>query len=131
MAVVDASVVVEMLLGTSIGSEAFDRLASDPVGAHAPHLVDIEVLHVLRRLDLIRELPATIIALAVEALPLLRLERHAHLLLLPRAWALRTSVSAYDAVYIALAEALDTPLITCDAKLSRSHGHRARVELLT
>jgi predicted nucleic acid-binding protein len=46
-------------------------------------------------------------------------------------WQLRAAVTAYDAVYLALAEGLDAPLLTCDAKLSRSHGHRARIEFLS
>ncbi|HWD23638.1 MAG TPA: type II toxin-antitoxin system VapC family toxin [Burkholderiales bacterium] len=60
----------------------------------------------------------------------LLIERHAHADLLPRIWQLRESVSARDASYIALAEALDAPLVTCDAKLARSHGHSAQIELI-
>ena len=131
MAVMDASAVVEVLLRTAIGMDALERLMAEPDGMHAPHLLDVEVAHALRRLVLTRELSTQDAAFAVEALPQLRLDRHAHLLLLPRVWELRNSLSAYDSVYVALAEALDTPLITCDGKLSRSHGHRANIVLLS
>jgi predicted nucleic acid-binding protein len=60
----------------------------------------------------------------------LPLHRHGHAPLLSRVWELRESMTAYDAAYIALAEGLEAPLLTCDAKLRRSHGHDARVELL-
>ena len=56
--------------------------------------------------------------------------RHAHLDLLTRAWTLRESVTAYDAMYIALAEALDAPMVTCGAPLARAPGHRARIEVI-
>lgn len=131
MAVIDASAVVEVLLRTAIGMAALDLLVAESDGMHVPHLLDVEVAHALRRLVLARELSTQDAELAVEVLPQLRLDRHAHLLLLPRVWQLRNSLSAYDAVYVALAEALNTPLITCDAKLSRSHGHRAEIVLLS
>ena len=60
----------------------------------------------------------------------LPVHRHPHDILLPRIWELRRSVTAYDAAYVALAEALDAPLLTRDGKLARSHGHRARIELV-
>ena len=122
---------VEVLLRTAIGMDALERLMAEPDGMHVPHLLDVEVAHVLRRLVLTGELSTPDAEFAVEALAQLRLDRHAHILLLPRVWELRNSLSAYDAVYVALAEALNTPLITCDAKLSRSHGHRANIVLLT
>ena len=58
------------------------------------------------------------------------IQRHSHLSLIERIWALRNSVSTYDAAYVALAETLGVPLYTCDGKLSRSHGHRAKIVLL-
>ena len=130
MTVMDASVVVEIVLRTAVGMDALDRLIAKPDGMQAPHLVDVEVTHVLRRLVLAREVSTADAAFAIDTLAQLRLERHAHLLLLPRIWDLRNSLSAYDAAYVALAEALDTPLMTCDARLSRSRGHRANIVLL-
>jgi len=58
------------------------------------------------------------------------IERHAHGDLLPRIWQLRQSLTAYDGAYVALAEALEAPVLTCDGKLGRSHGHRARIEVV-
>ena len=60
----------------------------------------------------------------------LDLHRHAHLDLLTRAWKLRGNVTAYDAMYVALAEALDAPLVTCDRPLASTSGHRARIEAI-
>jgi predicted nucleic acid-binding protein len=131
MAVMDASIVVEILLRTSVGLNAYDRAATESAGMHAPHLLDIEVAHALRRLAQAHQVSQQDAGLAMDALPQLQLERHAHLLLLPRIWELRDSLSAYDASYVALAEILDTPLLTCDAKLSRAHGHNAEIVLLT
>jgi predicted nucleic acid-binding protein len=59
----------------------------------------------------------------------LDLHRHAHVDVLARAWKLRDNITAYDAMYVALAEALDAPVVTCDEPLSRAPGHRAKVEL--
>jgi predicted nucleic acid-binding protein len=58
------------------------------------------------------------------------IDKHSHRDLLARIWQLRDSVTAYDAAYLALAEALDAPLLTCDTKLGRAHGHRASVEVV-
>lgn len=127
----DASVALELLLGTPLGMRCATRVLRAGESLHAPHLIDIEFAQVLRRLTLARELPGSLAAQALAALPDLPLFRHEHMALMGRIWQLRTSVTAHDAAYLALAEALDAPLATCDAKLSRSHGHRARVELLT
>ena len=58
------------------------------------------------------------------------LHRHAHVDLLTRAWKLRENVTAYDAMYVALAEALDAPLVTCDTPLAKAPGHRAHIEVI-
>jgi predicted nucleic acid-binding protein len=97
---------------------------------HAPHLLDIEFVHALRRLTQSGAIQQASAEQALNDLADLRLIRHPHGQLLQRIWELRSSVSAYDAAYIALAEALDMPLLTCDAKLSRSHGHRVKIQLL-
>lgn len=67
---------------------------------------------------------------ALEDLAKLAIERHEHKSLVPRIWQLRDSLTAYDGAYVALAEALQSPLLTCDAKLARSHGHFAQIELI-
>ena len=130
MIVLDASAAIELVLRT----ERADRIAAralDPTQRlHAPHLIDIEVIQVLRRLHLARELSLERAELAFTDFEKLVVERHAHRSLLRRVWALRSVMSAYDAAYVALAEALAAPLLTCDEKLSRSHGHDAHIELI-
>jgi predicted nucleic acid-binding protein len=96
------------------------------VGLHVPQLVDVEVAQTLRRLEREGELAAS----ALGELRALDLERHAHEPLLDRTWALRRNVTVHDAVCVALAEALDADLLTCDARLARAPGIAARVELV-
>lgn len=130
MIVLDASALVELLLGTEPGRAVAARIADPRLGLHAPHLADVEVTQALRRYvcEGVLEPAAAVSALA--DLRALDLERHGHEPLLDRVWALRENVTAYDAVYVALAEALEAPLVTCDARLARAPGLRARVELV-
>ena len=130
MIVLDASAVVELLLGTAAGHSVADRIADPRVGLHVPHLLDVEVAQTLRRLEREGELGPGAAASALGELRALDLERHAHEPLLDRVWALRRNLTAYDAVYVALAEALDADLLTCDARLARAPGMAARVELV-
>ena len=124
--VVDASALVELLLQR--GRTRAVRAAPERARTlHAPHLVDVEVLHALRGLQLRGFLDHDRAALAVAAFSDLPIERYAHAPFTPRIWALRHAVTSYDAAYLALAEVLDAPLLTCDARLERSHGHGARV----
>lgn len=129
MIVLDASALVELLLGSELGRAVGARIADPELGLHAPHLADVEVAQAFRRYvrEGLLEAPAAEAALA--ELRALDLERHSHEPLLERVWALRENVTAYDAVYVALAEALDAPLLTCDGRLARAPGLRARVEL--
>jgi predicted nucleic acid-binding protein len=129
--VVDASAVLELLLGTERAERVAARVFAPDERLDAPHLLDIEVGQALRRLA---QLNAITVLRAEEALAdfaSLLIERHAHRELLPRIWQLRDSLTAYDAAYVALAEALDAPLLTCDAKLGRARGHRARIEVVS
>ena len=130
MIVVDASAVIEVLLNTPAGVRVADRLFADGETLHAPHLLDLEVAQVLRRYALSAELDAARGAQALEDLAALPLSRYPHDVLLPRIWELRHNVTAYDAAYVALAEALAAPLVTRDAALAASRGHAARIELL-
>jgi predicted nucleic acid-binding protein len=98
---------------------------------HAPHLLDVEVAQVLRRLAQRKEITVPRAEQALEDLAHLLIDRHEHQSLLPRIWQLRDSLSAYDGTYVALAEALSAPLLTCDGKLAGAHGHRATIELVT
>jgi predicted nucleic acid-binding protein len=128
--VVDASALVEVLLNTSSGSRITERLFDRRETLHAPCLLDIEVAQVLRRYALTGELSETRGLQAMEDLSDFPLIRYPHDPFLPRIWELRHNVTAYDAVYIALAEALDAPLLTGDATLASATGHHAAIELI-
>jgi len=130
MIVVDASALLELLLQSPLGLRVEARLLRDADEFHAPHLVDVEVAQGLRRLVRTREVSADRAADALADLADFDLHRHAHLDLLGRAWALKDNITAYDAMYVALAEALEAPMITCDAALAATSGHRARVEVI-
>jgi predicted nucleic acid-binding protein len=128
--VVDASAMLEFLLQTPLGTRVEARLFRDHDELHAPHLVDIEVLQGLRRLVRVGEVSPGRADEVIADLSDLDLHRHAHLHLLSRAWKLRENISAYDAVYVALAEAVEAAIITCDGPLAKSPGHRSRIELI-
>ena len=121
---------LEFLLQTPLGARVEARLFRDGEEFHSPHLVDVEVTQGLRRLVRSGEVSATRAAEAIEDLSNLDLHRHAHLNLLIRAWQLRENVTADDAMYVALAEALDATMITCDSPLAKAPGHRARIEAI-
>jgi predicted nucleic acid-binding protein len=128
--VVDASALLEFLLQTPLGARVEARLLRDRDEFHAPHLADVEVAQGLRRLVRAGEVSPDRAAEAIADLADLDLHRHSHLDLLARAWRLRENVTAYDAMYVALAEALDAPIVTCDAALARAPGHRARIDVI-
>lgn len=130
MIVVDASALLELLLGTERADRLAARLLAHDQRLHAPHLIDIEIASALRRLTVSKNLSVARAGESFADLEAMAIERHAHTDLLPRVWELRNSLSAYDACYVALAEAVDAPLITCDTKLARSHGHRATIEAI-
>ena len=129
MIVVDASALLEFLLQTPLGTRVEARLLRDDE-FHCPHLIDVEVTQGLRRLVRAREVSADRAAEAIQDLVDLDLHRHAHLDLLTRAWKLRENMTAYDAMYVALAEALDATVVTCDTPLAKAAGHRAHVEVI-
>ena len=130
MIVVDASALLEFLLQTALGMRVEARLFRSGDDLHVPHLVDVEVLQGLRRLVRTGEVGAGRADEAIADLAHLDLHRHAHLDFLGRAWKLRANISAYDAIYVALAEALAATLVTCDGPLATAPGHRARIELI-
>lgn len=131
MIVVDASAILEVLLSTPAASRMAKRLFAPGETLHAPHLLDVEVAHVLRRYWLAGDLSVQEGLDALYDLAELPLTRYPHSLSLPRIWELRQHFTAYDAVYLALAENLRAPLVTCDRALASSHGHRAKVELIS
>jgi predicted nucleic acid-binding protein len=125
--VVDASAVVEYLVREPRNDALVERVVGDR--SHAPHLLDVEVAHALRGFVLRGELTAIRASEALSDAAELTIERYPHVLLLRRAWELRDSLSTYDAVYVALAELLQAPLVTCDSRVANAHGHEAEVEL--
>ena len=129
MIVVDASALVEVLLGTDTGARVEDRLLSGGESLHAPHLLDVEVAQVLRRYAAAGELSPARGREALTDLADFPLHRYSHDVLLPRIWELRQNVTAYDAAYLALAETLLVPLVTCDRRLASAPRHTAKVEV--
>jgi predicted nucleic acid-binding protein len=129
MIVLDASAALDWLLQTSAGQSIEKRIYSRNETLHAPHLLDLEVTQVLRRLALQGVVSVRRADEAVRDLIDLRITRYPHLVLLPRIWRLRHNFSAYDAAYIVLAEKLGAALVTRDARLAFASGHAAAVEL--
>lgn len=130
MIVIDASALVELLLG---GSPRAAKLAMR-IGAnttlHAPQLIDLEVTSVLRSLEARRVLTPAAATRAVVDLLALDVTRYAHEPLVPRIWQLRGHMTVSDASYVSLAETLGVPLVTCDAGLAKAPGHRAHIDLV-
>ena len=129
MIVLDASAAIDWLLQTSAGQHIEERIYSGSETLHTPHLLDLEVTQVLRRLALQGVISAHRADEAVRDLLDLRITRYPHQVLLPRIWQLRHHLSAYDAAYIVLAEKLRAPLVTRDARLASASGHTAPVEV--
>ena len=127
MIVVDASAVVEVVAYRRIDGLP-ERLKRGGT-LHAPHLIDVEVTHAVRGLVARGELSTDGAFLARRNAAEMSMTLYPHALLLERAWQLRDALSTYDAVYVALAELLPAPLITCDARLAAAHGHDAEIEL--
>jgi predicted nucleic acid-binding protein len=128
--ILDASAVVEVLLGSRAGKVVAERIQTAAARPRSLALVDLEVANTLRRLVRLSALDIRRADGAVIDLAAFALARFPHTPLLGRIWELRDRLSAYDAAYVALAEALDAPLLTLDARLARSRGHRAAVELI-
>jgi predicted nucleic acid-binding protein len=128
--VLDASAAVEWLLRTQSGIPVGRRIFSSRETLHAPHLLDVEVTQVLRRYVASGAITLSRAEEALQDMLDLRLRRYGHVLLLRRVWELRENLTAYDALYVALAELLDATLVTCDAKLASAPGHHANVQLI-
>jgi predicted nucleic acid-binding protein len=128
--VLDASALIDLLLREEGVKAIEDRVFAPGESLNAPHLIDLEVAQVLRRYRLAGELSDSRAENAFDDLAALPLQRYPHDMLLPRIWELRHNATAYDAAYLALAEALDAPLLTRDRRLAASRGHRARIEVV-
>jgi predicted nucleic acid-binding protein len=128
MLVLDTSAVIAALCGRPPSDALLERLSGDSDLA-APHLLDIEFLHALRRLVLGGQLGEDRAGDARDDFAALAITRYEHTMLADRVWELRHGLTAYDATFVALAELLDVPLVTFDARLARGAGHQATVEL--
>ncbi len=117
------------MLGAPGAAQLARRIVGPGRSLHAPHLIDLEVAQVLRRYVASQEIPAVRAGQALDDFRRIPITRYPHAVLLPRIWQLRERLTAYDAAYVALAEAIDAPLLTADARLGRSHGHDARIEV--
>jgi predicted nucleic acid-binding protein len=125
-AVIDASALVDLV------SVRQSPVVSTVAGfvLHAPHLIDVEVAQALRGLARAGSVETAVAASALRTAEAVVQERYGHAVLLDRIWELRANLSAYDATYVALAELLDLPLITADARLATAPGVRCRLVLV-
>jgi len=128
--VIDASALLEVLLRTPAAEAVEERLFAVQQTLHAPHLLDVEVAQVIRRYAAAGEIDQERGRAALADLSDFALRRYPHAFLLPRVWELRHNLTAYDAIYVALAEVLDAPLLTRDRRLATAAGRHARVELM-
>lgn len=122
----DTSAVLTLLLGEPPIPALATRLSG--VSLHAPHLIDVEFVHALRRLVSTTRVPAARAAVVRTDFAGLTIVRYPHGLLLDRMWELRDNLTAYDAAFVALAEAIEAPLVTTDARLAAAPGNDALIE---
>ena len=130
MIVVDASAIIDLLLRTPAAQAVESEVFATGETLHAPHLLDVEVAQVVRRYVHAGVINAPRGRTALSDLVDLPLQRYRQDVFLARIWALRGNLTAYDAAYIALAEALDAPLLTRDARLAAAAGHHAQIILV-
>jgi predicted nucleic acid-binding protein len=128
--VVDASAGIELISRSDPQGRRIADAIAEEFFVHVPELFDLEMLQALRRAEARDTLRATGVDEALAALGELRAVRYDHAPLRPRIWSLRHNLTAYDAAYVALAELLEATLLTTDARLARSGGHEAEVELI-
>ena len=129
MIVLDASAAIDWLLQTAAGQQIETRIYSRGESLHAPHLLDLEVAQVLRRVVREGTISVRRADQALQDLLNLRVTRYPHFLFLPRIWKLRDNLSAYDAVYVALADELAATLVTRDTRLASTAVRSVSIEL--
>jgi len=127
--VVDASALVELLLNRPTAARLRERLRRSGEMLHAPYLLDLEVLQVLRRHWLVGEIDDERARKAIRYHRDLRIKRYPHHWFLARVWELRFNFTAYDAMYVVLAEALQAPLVTYDLRLAKAAERFVSVEV--
>lgn len=130
MIVLDASATIEWLEQRSELAAAVEQRLLEADGIHVPHLWFVEVAQVLRRHVASGQLGAERGAQLLELAAQLPAHRHPHEPLAPRVWSLRANLTAYDAVYVALSEALDATLVTTDRAIAHTPVHGATVDLV-
>ena len=130
MIVVDASAVVEYLLGSPLGQDVREHIAPSSARVATPALLDIEVAQAVRGCYLGGLLEEARANKSIEHLANLNVARWPNAPLLPRVWSLRHNFTAYDAAYVALAESLDATLLTCDAALADNPAAGCNVQLV-
>lgn len=130
MIVLDASAAVEWLLGLPAAKGVEERFDDPERSLHVPHLLSVEVAHALRRLERTGGLSSERGLAALDDLADLAAERYAHEGLLPLVWRLRADITAYDAVYVALAQTLGASLLTLDGKLAAAAARHCDVDLI-
>jgi predicted nucleic acid-binding protein len=127
MIVIDSSALIEFLLATPRGLHVAARITGPGETLHAPHLIDLELLSTMRKLE--RQGLRTATARLFLLCPSVAIVRYPHVPLWTRVWRLRSNLTTYDASYVALAESLPAPLVTCDARIAAAPGHSANVEV--
>lgn len=129
MIVLDASAILEVLLQTPAAPRVSRLIFAGNESLHAPHLIDLEVVQVLRRYVRVAVISAQRGTEAVTDLLDFPITRYPHSVLLGRVWQMRQDLTAYDAAYVALAEALDARLVTRDRALARA-AKGVRIEVV-
>ncbi|MBA1835322.1 type II toxin-antitoxin system VapC family toxin [Corynebacterium wankanglinii] len=125
--ILDTSAAIELLLRTDKGDQVLELVSAEDAEIHAPHLLVTEVVQVMRRQVRSNVLDVSRAAESLSILSELGIQFHGHLPLMARTWQLRENVSAYDATFIALAETLNQPLVTADARLGNASGFGATI----
>lgn len=127
MIVIDTSAVLQALVGRPVNARLIERIREEEL--HAPHLIDVEIVHALRRLVMDGRLTEDRAGDARSDFADLVIVRYPHHPLADRMWDLRHNLSAYDAAFVVLGESLGVPVVTSDRRLATAPGHGATIEL--
>ena len=130
MIVLDGSAALELVLSTKRGEFIAEITRAHKASVHAPHLIELEIAHTLRKFLLVKDLSLEQAEAALRAWQGIDVTRHTHMEFLWPLWRHRHNLTAYDAVYVALAEALGAMLVTCDGRLARAPGLDIQIEVV-